>query len=420
VQNTWSERLSENDKRRAREHLDAVLSSPEFRGSRRCQEFLRFIVTQTLQGETRLKERTIAIEVFGRAADYNASEDSSVRVTAHDVRKRLAQFYGASAPDVRLSVPQGSYVPEIEIRPQIASVESRGELEIAPGEKPPAVPVPKRLLWWTVLVGAAAMSLAVAAFVRLDAETTRGSDPHVHRFWAPLMAARGQALVCLGQPQFFVVDGPIREVLRSRLSGGIKEPAYIALSPEDLPQTRIRYVPIEMAGVGDAVSTFQLGGMLARMGKPATLRAVTEVPFADLTRHPTILIGAFSNIWSMEMAAPFRFRFDERDTGYRISDRLEPGRWWGATRTQDAWLVEDHALVSRVIHKETGQPLVILGGITQFGTSAATDFATSDSLLRELDGMAPGWEHKNLQVLLHVRVVQGSVSRPRVIAVHSW
>ncbi|MGA2859232.1 MAG: hypothetical protein ABSE40_20385 [Candidatus Sulfotelmatobacter sp.] len=54
-----------------REEVDRLLASPEFRASRRCQDFLRFIVEHTLAGKTDLlKERTIGMEVFGKPTSF--------------------------------------------------------------------------------------------------------------------------------------------------------------------------------------------------------------------------------------------------------------------------------------------------------------------------------------------------------------
>src|SRR5271156_4594033 len=98
-----------------REELNRVLSSHEFRSSKRSQEFLRYIVEHTLTGHADiLKERTIGIEVFGRSTSYEPSDDATVRVKAGDVRKRLGLYYaeeGAQNP-VRIELPAGTYVPE--------------------------------------------------------------------------------------------------------------------------------------------------------------------------------------------------------------------------------------------------------------------------------------------------------------------
>src|ERR1700747_3186517 len=95
---------------KVREELGRVLSSSEFRTSKRSQEFLRYVVEHTLSGRAdMLKERTIGIEVFGRSTSYEPSDDATVRVKAGDVRKRLGLYYaeqGAHNP-VRIEMPGG-------------------------------------------------------------------------------------------------------------------------------------------------------------------------------------------------------------------------------------------------------------------------------------------------------------------------
>src|SRR6516225_6032979 len=98
-----------------REELDRVLASPEFRTSKRSQDFLKYVVEHALTGQADLlKERTIGIEVFGRSTDYDPGEDATVRVKAGEVRKRLGLYYadeGAHDP-LRIELPLGTYIPE--------------------------------------------------------------------------------------------------------------------------------------------------------------------------------------------------------------------------------------------------------------------------------------------------------------------
>jgi eukaryotic-like serine/threonine-protein kinase len=95
--------------------LQAVISSDAFAGSKRCQDFLRLVVERTLAGDLdSLRERMIGVEMFGRPADYDTSNDAVVRVRATEVRKRLSQYYreAASAPDPRIELAPGTYIPE--------------------------------------------------------------------------------------------------------------------------------------------------------------------------------------------------------------------------------------------------------------------------------------------------------------------
>src|SRR5271166_491914 len=95
--------------------LELVISSDAFAGSKQCQDLLRLMVEHALSGELdALCERMIGVEMFGRPADYDTSNDAVVRVRATEVRKRLAQYYDEVTlpPMVRIELPPGSYVPE--------------------------------------------------------------------------------------------------------------------------------------------------------------------------------------------------------------------------------------------------------------------------------------------------------------------
>lgn len=97
--------------------LELIISSPAFLASKRCQDFLRLVVERTIQGDLEsLRERMIGVEMFGRPADYDTSNDAVVRVRATEVRKRLAQYYRETEPPplVRIELAAGSYVPEFK------------------------------------------------------------------------------------------------------------------------------------------------------------------------------------------------------------------------------------------------------------------------------------------------------------------
>src|SRR5215471_2540559 len=96
-----------------RAELDRLLASELFARSPRLSSFLKFIVEKTLAGEGEsLKEHVIAVELYGKSADFNTAEDPIVRIDARRLRDRLREYYaGARDGGVIISVPKGSYVP---------------------------------------------------------------------------------------------------------------------------------------------------------------------------------------------------------------------------------------------------------------------------------------------------------------------
>ncbi|XHB98199.1 hypothetical protein ABWH97_07645 [Nitratireductor sp. ac15] len=99
--------------------LEALLRNSEFRASDRNRRFLRFVVEETLAGRAdRIKAFTIAVDVFGRDASFDATVDPIVRIAAGQLRKSLREYYagpGKSDP-IHISIPLGAYVPIFEKR----------------------------------------------------------------------------------------------------------------------------------------------------------------------------------------------------------------------------------------------------------------------------------------------------------------
>ncbi|MBM3762067.1 MAG: hypothetical protein FJW36_17695 [Acidobacteria bacterium] len=96
-----------------REHLRELMESSAFKGSRRCQQFLQYVVDKALAGQLEdLKERSLGVALFGRSPSYDTGDDAIVRVTASDVRKRLQQYYSGTESAIRFELPAGSYLPE--------------------------------------------------------------------------------------------------------------------------------------------------------------------------------------------------------------------------------------------------------------------------------------------------------------------
>ncbi len=95
-----------------RAELERIPASPAFVISRRGRDFLRLVVERALSGQAEsVKERTIAVNRFGRPADSDLDKDSTVRVCASHVRRRLAEYSRPTTGDDshwRIELPAGS------------------------------------------------------------------------------------------------------------------------------------------------------------------------------------------------------------------------------------------------------------------------------------------------------------------------
>ncbi len=71
--------------------VQRILASPQFASSDRLQRFLRYIVTQTIEGNTdHLKESVIGVQVFDLKIGFDPKVDAVVRVTARRLRGKAS------------------------------------------------------------------------------------------------------------------------------------------------------------------------------------------------------------------------------------------------------------------------------------------------------------------------------------------
>jgi hypothetical protein len=374
--------------REIREQLERILVSHEFRSSKRSQDFLRYVTDHTLQGQAdSLKERTIGIEVFGRSTSYDPSDDATVRVKAGEVRKRLGIYYsGEGARDpIRIELPSGTYVPEF----RRAAVEAPIVVPIRPVE--PAPPAPAwRIEWWHILlvatVGAAiaALSLNFAPGTPLD------------QFWAPMIRGGAPVFVCAAYVPVYGLDRALN--------------AAQPVRPEDFVSLTDQFV-----GGGDLVATSRLTAMFTRMKRPYRLKVGN-----DLRSGPSVLVGYSYTRWK-EISSQMRYFIEVTPDFTGITDNGKRTEWSLPNLPRDRRTNEDYAIVSRVFHPDTHAMLVEIAGVTQYGTDAAGDLVTNPELMTEAFQKAPsGWQAKNLQLVLRVKVISGAPTSPKVVGAYYW
>lgn len=159
-----------------RAQLDRVLASDIFRSAPQLTSFLSYVVEQALAGRAgELKGYTIAVEAFGRPADFDPQSDPIVRVEAGRLRKALNLYFAAEGvrDPVRIAIPVGAYVPSFTRlglpEPEAAATAAAVE----PAQPAPAAAGPWRI--WAY----AAVALVLTAAIALVAwhETGAGPEP---------------------------------------------------------------------------------------------------------------------------------------------------------------------------------------------------------------------------------------------------
>jgi hypothetical protein len=399
--------------------LKRVVESPFFRSSKRCRLFLERVVEHSLsQSPEPLKERTLGVHVFAREPTYDTATDPIVRVTAGEVRRRLAQYYAEEAhhPDLRIDLPPGSYAP----------MYSRPHPVVPPPT--PVAPAPpqiafvrrrhsdRRARWWW----AGAIVVAAAAILGAIFMTTRQAAPAqtaFTRFWGPLLDAQVPVLLCPGGLDMYELPAQVKEAANAAARSTGELP-LLEISPRQVQRVGARYVAI-----GDAVAIARIASLFQERRRPYQIREQNATSFADLRASPAVLIGMFSNAWYLQLGSGFRFVPTIEGDGHHVSivDRQDPERSWRLPRPWPALdISKDYALISRVVDPATGTLVLSVGGITPFGTTAAGEFVTSPEHLERALASVRDWSTRSLQIVLETQVIDGAAGAPRVVATHVW
>ncbi len=387
--------------------LSAVLSSAAFSGSRRCQDFLRWVVTRALAGDfASIKERTIASEVFSRGAGYDPSADAIVRVKATEVRRRLTRYYeseGAAAP-VRIELPVGSYIPVFHGLSAGDTVPARSRFSRLRG----------RSAWiWSAAAAACGLFAGVALpdfGIRSPLHRTE-----VDQVWSPILREKNPAIVyvpglrTLAPENWLDRDQQLQPSLVDGFGRGVFKTGELPL-----------YLRENIVGMGDAGAAIEISNYLVSRGKKIIPKMGQDLSFGELGRNATVLIGAFSSRWTLELNRGLRFQLvPGTPNGMIVDSRRTSRRWQVKPVSVTGRLSEDYAIAARILDNKTGQPVYICAGIGTFGNRAAAEFLTDPVHIRKLVARAPAhW--RNFQAIIYTRIVNSSNGPPELVDVAFW
>jgi hypothetical protein len=423
-----------------RAELDSMLRAPIFTQSNRCKRFLSHVVHQTLAGEAGgLKERTIGISVFERKIDYDTGDDSIVRVTANEVRKRLGQYYRETSDIhlIQIELPRGSYVPEFRIQPlrqaersvevgpsDQAQVEPRlpsslkveqrsiaiaGSLDasarreqIAVVNAPPRSKVRNRVVYSVFLISLAAAAVALGTWK--DKAAKRPPD-----LWGAFLHADVPVLVC--------IDTHNLQTTEQQQSDG---QTFV-----DLILRR------QVISLDDAAILSTMASELGRKGIPFRVVGADQTSLAELRRQPVILIGAIDNKWTLRLTQNLRYRLEVAnppgsDSGKEpIASIVDSESSTNTPWVEDlsvpftAWK-SDYAIVARMDDVTTGVPVLIEAGLGNDGTVAASEWITSGAITEALANEPSCRGRKNFESVIETQIIDTKSGPPHVLRLSCW
>ncbi len=406
------ERYSAEDRHDIERQVEKILAHPLFHQSKRLPVFLRYVINESLNGneETGTKERVIGVEAFGRKPDYDNNSDPIVRVTATELRKKLAQYYyeDGRADEIRIEVPTGTYLPRFH-RPHTDPAAAADQALISREEEAGPVPAGEELL-----VGSD------------KKEETGAHRTHSKKSWSLiafviclfLLAVTGYFLQRARFPSQTALDTFWTQFAGSANNVYIVMPVIGSDALKE-PEKQGHIKPT--LSLEDTNVAARIAGLLEKRGTHYEIVSADEVSLGQLRTGPSVLIGALDNVWTMHLMQKLPFVFEESAefrTG-SIVDTNSGGskRWTTNISGPYANISHDYGIIARYTNDMTGEPVVVAAGISSQGAAAAGELLTSSQFesIRSIAASA-----RNFEIVLDTEAIDGKSGRPRILATKTW
>jgi hypothetical protein len=385
-----------------REQAQKIASSGALGRSRSYARLLDFLVGCAASGRTP-KELEIAAEVFGKGPDFDPSQDSMVRVYAHNLRQKLEHYYATEGRGEaqRLALARGEYrvslLPAAQADPATPGVNG-ASANAALGASPPSVepaPPPQRR-WWRMPVTLLGV-LALGVLLGLGIAASRAPPPPAAAsvaaspIWAPLLDDDMPILVVVGDYYIFGELDDHGDVARLVRDFNVGSRAELDELIKREPKVAGRYLNLDLTYLptGSAYALVDVLRVLYTSEKPVHVVSMSEMSDADLKTSHIVYLGYISGLAKLE---DFVFASSNLAIGYTYDElrNTETGEMY----TSEAGMPDvnrnyrDYALIS-TFPGPGGNQFVIVTGTRDAGMMQAAHALSDPAFEKTVEQARP-------------------------------
>lgn len=404
------------DEAACRALVERVSQHALFGRSARLRDLLVYVADRSLSGRAEeLTESEIGVHVFGRPEGFNPGDDSIVRVTARQLRARLAEYFDTDGRSEALvvQVPKGSYVAQFSVREKEIGLAEPPEENRRKG--------PRGLILG--LAGVAVLSSCAAGWLFYDRVQVAGRAPEMTLARYLLMSAPQRTAVVVADSGLVIAQKVTQEApgIEQYTSG-----QYLRRMDEEFARHGITELAKHLhltqhTGMADAV----VYGRILRTNPDKldriVLRHARGVSGRDFQMENAILIGGpGTNPWARVFVPRMNFvlGYDAAmQTTYLMNRKPQAGEPARYDSPGDSDVGFGHVVL---LGNTAGKGLVLLvSGTKMESKEAAGEYITDGAAYRNLLGLIGRSTLDGvgrLEVLLRAKRLAGSSQEWRVIA----
>lgn len=361
--------------------VQRVASSQHFKASGRLRNFLLYVSECAIrEAPEDATEQQIGIHVFQRSPGYNSSEDSIVRTHARLLRQKLGEYFSGEGgrEQIIIEIPKGHYLPVF--RPAIPHPSATEVVPANPGEAlqpqrkdlsagATAAPAPldvhgRRGLAWTFTISIFLLLIG-GVFFWFHPTTWVPSGTDV--FWRP----------------FFSQD-PSLVIYSNAMFVGDSKTGLRYATPETQPGSANPYIDT-YTGIGEVASVYQLTRLFDEHHAGFILKRSLLVTWDEARLKNLIFIGSAAENPSLKVL-PTTTDFtmtSGTDFAGIVNHHPKSGEPAEYIRPEHP-LTNDYAILALLPGVQPGKWILILSGLTTFGTQAATEYVSRPETLAAL------------------------------------
>lgn len=403
-----------------------IAASSQLNKSPRLTELLHYLTAfawnETAEG---LHEQEIGVQVFGRAAGYDTSQDNIVRVQVSQLRKKLEKYFvtEGAAEHLWLEIPRGTYLPVFHVRREPEARSEPVALPVIVPSAPRGALAPYWMIW--SLLGAVVLLLGLTLWLftqnqklRRGADPALATTPALHSLWSRLFVA--------AQPTDIILADSMLSLFQDRLGKQLtlqdyldrnfssRLPASLSVQERDELNNIILRRYTSMADVA-------LFSRLQRLAQPRGISPAVhfarDYQLRHLKMHNVILFGSKRSTPWIELFEPqMNFRFVYQDSHLPVVNRQpqpgEPARYeWPGDGN-------GYAILAFLPNLDRTGSVLILQGDDQIATEAAGEFVTSEEAFAKFQQkiISPEGRLPWFEVLLKTSKVGNASSSVEILA----
>lgn len=420
--------------------LERVAASAHLRRATRLRELLLYVGRRSLKdGCDHVPEQEIGVRVFGRPDTYDNANDSIVRTTISDLRKRIDAYFaeeGRHEPIV-MEIPRGGYIPVFYQResqpalPESFTIQSAPEPSLTAESHPSAHSVFDRYFRWSAAIVILVLAVMCTSLWIQNHKAQQTIhpwkyEPAVSSLWSGLLDGDRDTDIVMEDSSVLLVqliskqDIAMSDYINKTYLG---TPAIQGVSPE----TQRDLLLISRKALGKA-SDFRIGiGIHSLDPQNPRLHFYNAREYTPrlLENDNVILLGnPTSNPWFQWFENALNFSEISETAGSTPVINRSPRQGESATYTSQEDPSQDktiaHCAIAYLPKPDHSGNMLLIQGTTSEATEAGAQFLLSEERMSDFANQLHVRNLPYFEVLLHVSQVLGSAMTAKVEAYRTY